>query len=216
MFYMLGRLRRRPGFVGTAFYTFFGGFAGSLFMIPLGIAMSRNSLRSVQDPNHLASALHDTMEQRRRGFVPKQQPLSDAPVSETAESSGWSDPAATSETSEPMFAPAASSDWSTLEPKSAGLNKKSTDAPPASRWDEIRGNRTSEPSKWEQIRQENAKNALPAHVNARQRSSQEHEQRQPLSDYDRAMNEYRAAFERERQGIDVTTGFTEHNEALRE
>ena len=30
------------------------------------------------------------------------------------------------------------------------------------------------------------------------------------------MNEYRAAFERERQGIDVTTGFTEHNEALRE
>lgn len=38
---------------------------------------------------------------------------------------------------------------------------------------------------------------------------------EPVSDYDRAMKEYRAAFERERQGIDVTTGFVEQNNTLR-
>ena len=34
-------------------------------------------------------------------------------------------------------------------------------------------------------------------------------QNQSLSDYDTAVKEYEAAMERERQGVDVTTGFRE-------
>lgn len=215
MYFMLKRIPRRPSMFTSALYMFFGGFTGSLLFIPFGIAFSRSSLRRVEDPHHLATALHDTMQEQRRNKIRTNPLSSDAPVAESVdEQSKWSDtPPANNDPSHtlPSRAPtAAASDWSSW---SDTPQNSASDNPPTSRWEELRRNRKSEPSKWEQLRQQHARDSLPPNV-ARKSPSVEDEYN-VQSDYDRAMKEYRAALERERQGIDVTTGFTERDDRLR-
>lgn len=204
MYYALRRMKNPPRFAGLCFYTLLGGLGGSMLMVPFGIAWSRSSLRSIEDPRHLMNAMQYTMDQRRRGI--KTNPLSDAPTAEPVDrSNDWADAAPRSSEAPP----AASANWSS---SSWGDAPPSSSAP-KSRWDELRQNRTSEPSQWEHLRQQHARNALPAE--ARGKASPPPPSDEPVSDYDRAMKEYRAAFERERQGIDVTTGFVEQDNTLR-
>ena len=194
MYYGLRRVKQRPGPLGSALFTFFGGFAASLFAIPFGIAMSRNELRSVEDPQHLARALHDALDQRK---TPSKilQSASDSPAPPR----------------DPVEAPAATSDWSTMAVPADG-GKPSPGKKPCYRWEELRRDRTSSSSVWEQIRQDNARNALPEENRSSawsRAASSPPTQNQSLSDYDKAVKEYEAAMERERQGVDVTTGFRE-------
>ncbi|WFD26776.1 hypothetical protein MNAN1_001763 [Malassezia nana] len=194
MAYGLRQAKQRPGLIGSSLFTFFGGFAGSMLAIPFGISMSRNELRSVEDPQHLARALHDALDQRK----------SSSNVLGTA-----SDTSAP--TRDTMEMPAAPSDWSTVE-------QPQEPAPPmesgtsGSRWEQLRRDRTSSSSVWEQIRQDNARSMLPE----QNRSSSSADatgalrQSQGSSDYERAVKEYEVAMERERRGIDVTTGFSEN------
>ncbi|KAL4400846.1 hypothetical protein ACI68E_002168 [Malassezia pachydermatis] len=211
-YYFLRRSGRPIKPLANILLTLSGGFAGSFLMIPVGIGMSRSSLRSVEDPQHMARALHNAMEQRRRVGGPP-GPLTDTPTEETNES---------------IDLPASEADWSTVNPSSSPDVSSSTDASGASavsRWDELRRDRTSTPSMWEQIRQNNARNSLPPRSSNAPKEPQE--TRAPAntfstfttteppmpqtknSDYERAVREYHEAMERERQGIDVTTGFTE-------
>lgn len=192
MYYGLRRVKKRPGPLGSAFFTFFGGFTGSLFAIPFGIAMSRNELRSVEDPQHLARALHDALDQRKTPSKILQS------VSDTA-----------APTHDPVEAPASSSDWSTLDVP-ADKGQPSQESKPHSRWEELRRDRTSSSSVWEQIRQDQARNALPEQNRSSAWSKSTDTpapKTQGLSDYEKAVKEYEAAMERERQGLDVTTGF---------
>ena len=85
MYYALRRMKNPPRFAGLCFYTLLGGLGGSMLMVPFGIAWSRSSLRSIEDPRHLMNAMQYTMDQRRRGI--KTNPLSDAPTAEPVDTS---------------------------------------------------------------------------------------------------------------------------------
>ncbi|WFD19520.1 hypothetical protein MCAP1_001752 [Malassezia caprae] len=196
MYYGLRRVKQRPGPLGSALFTFFGGFAASLLAIPFGIAMSRNELRSVEDPQHLARALHDALDQRK---TPSKILQSASETSATPR--------------DPVEAPASTSDWSTLDVPTA-REQPSQESKPGSRWEELRRDRTSPSSVWEQIRQDNARNALPEQNRSSAWSKATDvppAQSQGLSDYEKAVKEYEAAMERERQGVDVTMGFSEND-----
>ena len=65
----LARSQRRYSTIARVALTLSGGFAGSMLAIPIGISLSRQSLMSIEDPQHLARVLHDQMERRRRGMA---------------------------------------------------------------------------------------------------------------------------------------------------
>lgn len=197
MYYGLRRVKQRPGPFGSALFTIFGGFAASLFAIPFGIAMSRNELRSVEDPQHLARALHDALDQRKSTSTILQS------ASDTS-----------APTHDPVEAPAANSDWSTIDAPMDKGQRQTQENKPGSRWEELRRDRSSSSSVWEQIRQESARNALPEQNRSSawsKATDAPSPQNEGLSDYEKAVKEYEAAMERERQGLDVTTGFSQND-----
>lgn len=242
----LARSQRRYSTIARVALTLSGGFAGSMLAIPIGISLSRQSLMSIEDPQHLARVLHDQMERRRRGMAPMPS-VSDMPT-------------ATSAVSDMDAAPNDAAPPAAARPAAA----PPSDNAPTSRWDQLRRNQTSAPSTWEQIRQKNARAAL---SNSTEKPSSEAQsfdgpvwnepspqrsawsdvsttrnawseapssqrslwndapitqsswddtrpsparlREEPRSsDYERAMREYEAAFERERKGIDITSGFS--------
>lgn len=197
--------------------SFFGGFAGSMFFLPIGIAMSRGSLQSIEDPKHLTRVLQQKMEKSRRDGKPME------PVhNPTANNNNTTWDAPITETPLPSMAPSApaSQDWGASAPAPAG------DAPPppetgaGTRWDALRKDRTGTPSVWDQIRQQKAKEALgPAQSSAAASSPSPAAPPSDAgftstnndADYERAEREYYEAFERERQGVDTLTGFQDEN-----
>lgn len=194
MVYGLRQARQKPGLIVSALFTFFGGFAGSVLAIPFGISMSRNELRSVEDPQHLARALHDALDQRKSASnLLRTASDTSAPTRDT------------------MEMPTPSSDWSTVEQAQEPV-QPAEGGTSGSRWEQLRRDRTSSSSVWEQIRQDNARSMLPEQNRRSSRpdaTGASTRQSQGSSDYERAVKEYEAAMERERQGIDVTTGFAE-------
>ncbi|WFD34373.1 hypothetical protein MCUN1_001212 [Malassezia cuniculi] len=233
-YFGLKRANRLPPTTFRAgFITVFGGFIGSFALLPFGIAMSRQSFRQIEDPEHLARVLRQQLEQRKPGaplVIPEARDLNidNEKATQDSGSSPWS-------TDAPSMSDAQVSQQQ--EPKESG-----------SRWDELRRNRVGQPSAWEHIRQENARKNLKSSEQsapaesmdsmfgaapqaAPSWSSIQQQQQQPQqpspqdsswgtsqtsfgsspdialpqtsADRERARREYEAAFERERQGIDT-------------
>lgn len=198
--------------------TLSGGFAGSLFMIPLGIAMSRQSLRSVEDPQHMARALQGYMQHRREagGSFP---PLSDQSTSDqpTSELSG--------DAVDLAAGPVDFSSWDSRAAPASGEQGGQSEQT-LSRWEQLRRDRSGTPQVWDQIRQRNAKEALgsgrnpsiteaPAQetswssIPTRPSRTLEDASGSSESQYERAKREYEAAFQRESQGLDIASDFSE-------
>lgn len=246
--------------------SFASGFAGSLFFIPIGIALSRSSLSSIEDPQHLSRVLQHQMESRRKdgffrgpppppneigterneqwsddGAAPSCAPPADArtawtsasaPVSSEAPTwtdapsrSSWTDGAApprerawaSASTERPTWdaerapAAAADQDWSAM-PSGGGETGMPAGTGPGSRWAQLRNDRTGTPSAWENLRQRTTKAALDEQRESRARAAAPApapSAPSTSSSYDRAVAEYNRALERERLGIDETTGFND-------
>ena len=195
-YYGLKRADRLPPTAFRAgFITIFGGLVGSFALLPLGVAMSRQSLQQVEDPQHLARVIRQQLEQRRPGaplVLPEARDLSigteGAMQPGTGADTAWSDvPAPQPEAAQPA---------------------------PQSRWDELRRSRMGHPSAWEHIRQENARKSLGS-AGAPEPSGTAPASAPASSDSagfglpssapprERARRDYEAAFERERKGIDT-------------
>lgn len=85
-------------------------------------------------------------------------------------------------------------------------------AGPGTRWAQLRNDRTGTPSAWENLRQRTAKAALDEQRESRARGAAPASAAQTApssSSYDRAVAEYNRALERERMGVDETTGFND-------
>lgn len=104
--------------------------------------------------------------------------------------------------------PAADQDWSSM-PGAEREMPSGTGA--GSRWAQLRNDRTSAPSVWENIRQQSAREALasqgPSSASSSNRADTSRAQK---TSYDEAVAEYNKALERERMGIDETTGFDDN------
>lgn len=260
--YAIRRRNRPTSALRTFALAFFGGFAGSMLFIPIGIGMSRSAMRSIENPQHLAGVLKQKMEERRQGGPLGSSPPFDASSENAGDGTGpwtntprtdWGDaqgapargpwaatgdgatrgpwasmgsgPARGSWSDKPQDAPsrgpwtpgppiarappAASQDWSTTE--SLDSAEPAQEAPagtgPGTRWAQLRQDRTGQPSTWEDIRQRSAKEAMAQQ--SQQQASRAPPAEPRISDYDRAVEEYNKAMERERQGLDVTTGFAD-------
>lgn len=246
--------------------SFASGFAGSLFFIPVGIALSRSSLSSIEDPQHLSRVLQQQMESRRKdglfrapppqpneigterneqwsddGSAPSDAPPVDArtpwsstsaPASssaptwtDTPERSSWTEgdapprerASASTSTERPTWgtertpAPAAEQDWSAM-PSGGGETSMPAGTGPGTRWAQLRNDRTGTPSAWENLRQRTAKAALDEQRESRARAAapaSAPSAPSSTSSYDRAVAEYNRALERERMGMDETTGFND-------
>ncbi|WFD30337.1 hypothetical protein MSPP1_001355 [Malassezia sp. CBS 17886] len=212
-YYALRRTGVRQKNLRMALLSLCGGFAGSLCFIPIGIGLSRSSLRSIEDPQHLARVLQQRMEQRRSG-VPQDtapQDMGSAQPFEQRERPVFDSPSA------------ADADWTTtnMTPPSSTRAAGDTDHPPGTgigtRWDELRQNRVGSSSVWEQIRQENGKRAMQGAARGPETATSRVDSSAPStgsqgasqSDYERAKREYEAAFAREQAGMDRTGGLDE-------
>ncbi|WFC94348.1 hypothetical protein MBRA1_000978 [Malassezia brasiliensis] len=238
---------------------------GSLFFIPVGIALSRSSLSNIEDPQHLSRVLQQQMESRRKdgffrasppapneigtqrneqwsddGAAPSYAPPTDARTTWSSASApggseeptwtdapsrnSWSDGDApprerawaSASTERPMWgterapAAAADQDWSTLPSSSEAGMPAGTG--PGTRWAQLRNDRTGAPSAWENLRQRTTKAALDEQRELRARATAPEpapSSSSKSSSYERAVAEYNRALERERMGIDETTGFND-------
>lgn len=242
--YVLWRMKSRPSQIRSIVITLLGGLAGSFFLLPFGVSMSRSYIRQVEDPNHFTRVLKQGMERRQRdGSDPRQlleNPTAGPPPPRSLTAQDGtdvgqdstllaSDPAAFGGTPPP----ASDADWSSFDsaPPTQPQRSESGGAPAGSRWEQLRRDRTGNPSVWEQIRQQRARDNLPEDVpragagrsgaggpsgDAGAFSSQPPPQYEVPRDnpdsvkarYERAEREYQAAFERERKGVDGIGGET--------
>ncbi|SPC66008.1 uncharacterized protein UHOD_04628 [Ustilago sp. UG-2017b] len=187
---LLNRRKPRPRLLARMGLSVVGGFGGSFLMIPIGILLSKNVLRDVEDPQHLRRVMLGAMEEQRQGKRPQ---IGVAPLKglngeadfdqglqqqQQQGGEGWGGERAA--TSYPEFvgnngnsSGSFSSSFPSLssEPSSSSAQESTTPPPgtgTGTRWAQLQGERGVEPSKWERIRQDNARttynrsNASPA------------------------------------------------------
>ncbi|GAC97513.1 hypothetical protein PHSY_005099 [Pseudozyma hubeiensis SY62] len=182
---LLSRRKPPPRMIPKVGWCVVGGLGGSFLTMPAGILLSRNVLKDVEDPQHLRKVLAGAIEEQRQGkrpqvgvappkglngeadFDQQQQPQQNWGGEKTAESygAGYDERNATADT----FS-AYSTAQGTVGTRSGGSGARNTSteasanaAPdgtgPGTRWAQLRGDRGVEPSKWERIRQDNARTA---------------------------------------------------------
>ncbi|WFC97827.1 hypothetical protein MYAM1_000547 [Malassezia yamatoensis] len=176
--------------------SFAGGFASSLFFIPLGIAMSRKSLSTIEDPQHLSRVLQYQMEHRRDKSVNSTIP----PVQNSSEDS-WNGNADTRDSSNDFANPsgmewakrspttpkndslwndpASRADWNDSAPSNNTFPSKDSTPAASQDWSTVPSSNDTSPtpgtgpgSRWAQLR--NDRTGTPsAWENLRQRSTKE-------------------------------------------
>ncbi|KAJ9479417.1 hypothetical protein PHBOTO_002893 [Pseudozyma hubeiensis] len=185
---LLSRRKPPPRMIPKVGWCVVGGLGGSFLTMPAGILLSRNVLKDVEDPQHLRKVLAGAIEEQRQGKRPQvgvappkglngeagfdqqqqqQQPQQEWGAEKTAQSygTGFDDRNATADTFN-----AYSTAQGTVGTRSGGNNGRNTstetsaNAAPdgtgsGTRWAQLRGDRGVEPSKWERIRQDNARTA---------------------------------------------------------
>ncbi|GAC76076.1 hypothetical protein PANT_19d00100 [Moesziomyces antarcticus T-34] len=184
-FVLLGRRKPPPRLLSKLGWSVVGGLGGSFLTMPIGIMMSRGALKDVEDPQHLRMVLAGAIEEQRQGRKPQ---VSVAPPKdldgETDAQQEWggeraAQPEAASFDSTGNLKTQGGSDsfdsFSSSQPSSSTRNVRGnagmpaagpsndTESPPGTgagtRWAQLRGERSVEPSKWERIRQDNARTA---------------------------------------------------------
>ncbi|PWY99466.1 hypothetical protein BCV70DRAFT_201032 [Testicularia cyperi] len=148
-----------------------GGLGGSFLLMPIGILASRSVLRDVEDPQHLRQVLLGAMQEQREGkrpnvgVAPPKGLDGESPqhgASQPGQREDWGAAAAPAEASYSQAAPRPSNEGQTdgfSESSSDQTRDQMPDGTGAgSRWAQLRGERSVEPSRWERIRQDNARN----------------------------------------------------------
>ncbi|EST05224.1 hypothetical protein PSEUBRA_005490 [Kalmanozyma brasiliensis GHG001] len=183
---LLARRKPQPRLISKLGWCVVGGLGGSFLTMPVGILMSRNVLKDVEDPQHLRAVLTGAMEERRQGKRPQvgvappkglngetefdQQPQQPQQQQEwggerdaSSYGAGFDNGASTADAFNAYSAAQGSS-----SPRGNGgrtaASEPSSGSPPdgtgaGTRWAQLRGERGVEPSKWDKIRQDNARTA---------------------------------------------------------
>ncbi|CDW97922.1 hypothetical protein [Sporisorium scitamineum] len=166
-----------------------GGLGGSFLTMPIGILFSRGVLKDVEDPQHLRRVLAGAIEEQRQGKRPQvgvappkglngetdfDQQQQEWGGEQAAQNYGSFDEGApTADTFSAYSATRASSNTGRggNGDRSATSESSQNAAPdgtgPGTRWVQLRGERGVEPSKWERIRQDNARIAYSRSASAR-------------------------------------------------
>lgn len=180
------QLRRKPQprLLNRLGWTVIGGLGGSFLTMPIGIMLSKNVLKDVEDPQHLKRVLAGAIEERRQGRRPQlgvappkglngeadfgnQQQGQEWGGEKDAQSfgsgfDGNSDAAAGAASgSFNSFSSSQSSSSGRVGGPGMPQTADGTAPPPGTgagtRWAQLRGERGVEPSKWDRIRQDNAR-----------------------------------------------------------
>ena len=112
--------------------SFASGFAGSLFFIPVGIALSRSSLSSIEDPQHLSRVLQQQMESRRKDGLFRAPPPQPNEIG-TERNEQWSDDGSAPSDAPPVDA---RTPWSSTSAPASSSAPTWTDTPERSSWTE--------------------------------------------------------------------------------
>ena len=185
---LLSRRKPPPRMLSKLGWSFVGGLGGSFLTMPIGILLSKSALQDVEDPQHLRQVLAGAIEEQRQGKRPQvrvappkglngetdfEQPQQEWGGERSAQSydPGFdSNGAATNGPSGDGFVsssspqPSSSTRTNSMGASGAASQPSSAATPPdgtgpGTRWAQLRGERGVEPSKWERIRQDNARTA---------------------------------------------------------
>ncbi|SPO23759.1 uncharacterized protein UTRI_03729_B [Ustilago trichophora] len=190
---LLSRRKPPPRMLSKLGWSVVGGLGGSFLTMPIGILLSKDVLKDVEDPQHLRRVLAGAIEEQRQGKRPQvgvappkglngesdfDQQQQQQQQQQRQQGEGWGGEKVAQSyggfDSNGNASGTASSDsfnsFSTAQP-SGGARSKSGSAEtaaangppdgtgPGTRWAQLRGERGVEPSKWERIRQDNARTA---------------------------------------------------------
>lgn len=183
---LLSRRKPPPRMLSKLGWSVVGGLGGSFLTMPIGIVLSRGALKDVEDPQHLRRVLAGAMEEQRQGKKPQIGVAPPKGLNGEADfdqgqgqqgQEGWGgERAATSysgfesNNSNNSMPSDSFSSFPSSQPSSStpgrgdgrtSADGSSTSPPPGTgagtRWAQLRGVRGVEPSKWERIRQDNAR-----------------------------------------------------------
>ncbi|EPQ31121.1 uncharacterized protein PFL1_01310 [Pseudozyma flocculosa PF-1] len=167
--FLLSRRKPRPSNLQLAGLSFIGGLGTSFLLMPLGVVMSKGIVDTVEDPQHLKKVLADVVEEKRRGGAPNVRigpPQGMDGEQQWGQAAQGGAPAQPRGDGQPRFTPSPPAAASEQTPREAtfdffdsGSGGPDEGGASASRWAQLRGERGVEPSKWDKIRQENARNA---------------------------------------------------------
>lgn len=164
-------------------YSLLGGIGGAVLMMPLGVMYSKPILRDVEDPKHMAETLRMKVESRQKDW--KEGRLSGKPNLEAGNgkekeklenrNSGGGggygeDRISRDENSNRNFdstsfnevgsSRSSDSNESNYSHDNSTTSSHSSSQASTSRWEQLRSQRNVQPSSWERIRQDNAREAL--------------------------------------------------------
>lgn len=185
---LLSRRKPPPRMLSKLGWSVVGGLGGSFLTMPIGILLSRGALKDVEDPQHLRRVLAGAMEEQRQGKKPQigvappkglngetefdqqqgqqQQQQQEWGGERAAQSYGGFESSNSNAGGADSFG-----SFSTAQPPSNARSRSGAEEPsstttgppdgtgPGTRWAQLRGERGVEPSKWERIRQDNARTA---------------------------------------------------------
>ena len=134
-------------------YATFGSITGAMLMSPLALASSQKHIQNVEDPRHLMDVLRGSVEERRNRV-----PGKPSPVTSAGPASPHSDGRYSPQAQAPGRSNGASLEDSEVNNDGASFGVSSPTS--ASRWDQLRGENNSRPSKWDELRQQTARDAL--------------------------------------------------------
>ncbi|CBQ73335.1 conserved hypothetical protein [Sporisorium reilianum SRZ2] len=184
---LLSRRKPPPRMLPKLGWSVVGGLGGSFLTMPIGILLSRSVLQDVEDPQHLRRVLAGAIEEQRQGkrpqvgVAPPKGLNGEADFEQSAQQQEWGGEQAAQSYGAGYERGQATADTfsaysATQPPSNAGRNTPSKPAStnaapdgtgPGTRWAQLRGERGVEPSKWERIRQDNARTAYSRSASAR-------------------------------------------------
>ncbi|SNX83762.1 uncharacterized protein MEPE_02470 [Melanopsichium pennsylvanicum] len=189
---LISRRTPPPRLLSRLGWSVVGGLGGSFLTMPIGILLSRNVLKDVEDPQHLRRVLAGAMEEQRQGRRPQigvsggkglngeqpaefgQQQAQDQGEwgsEKSAQNYGGFDKNGNSTAADSFDSFTSTQPSSDARSSSGGIGARSASTEPSpttrppdgtgagTRWSQLRGERGVEPSKWERIRQDNARTA---------------------------------------------------------
>lgn len=182
---LLSRRKPPPRMIPKLGWCVVGGLGGSFLTMPAGILLSRNVLRDVEDPQHLRKVLAGAIEEQRQGrkpqvgVAPPKGLNGESDFEQAQQQAEWGGEQSAqnytagfdNENVAANTVTAHSTAQGSTSIRSGGntSDRSGTPRPPAdaapdgtgpgTRWAQLRGERGVEPSKWERIRQDNARTA---------------------------------------------------------
>ncbi|PWN33280.1 uncharacterized protein FA14DRAFT_147062 [Meira miltonrushii] len=203
---LLRRRKPAPGFGATIGFTILGSIAGGGLLMPAGVMWGKADMQNVEDPSHFARVLQGAADERQGRIAPgtAQNGMGNAGPVQANRPQQFGQQGGSNGSSYPNFPPPSQSTRRTPQPSSSNnqSNQWGDDSfDESALWAQIRGDRSEQPSSWERLRQQNAREAYEKRNGG---AGQEKEMNDVGSRYGapQAQREFEASFDRERRGID--------------